>query len=190
MKAGRPSPSLSIIIPARNEKHYIKRCLQSLLSQRYENLEIIMVYDNSTDNTLAIAKTIKGRRLKLIPLKRTPPGLRLDAMTFNNSEGKLVLNNPVFYIDSVHKEENYISVTTAENAAILNDLYNVVLQVDKSSYPSLEKEEIKKILREFTTEAQSKPLSSILSNLKDKFKPYFHVASPYLQMLFSYFLRM
>jgi len=73
-KAGKPSPSLSIIIPARNEEQYIKRCLQSLLWQRYENLEVIMVDDNSTDDTLGIAKTIKDRRLKLIPLKRTPPG--------------------------------------------------------------------------------------------------------------------
>jgi glycosyltransferase involved in cell wall biosynthesis len=52
----------------------IKRCLQSLLWQHYESLEIIMVDDNSTDDTLDIAKTIKDRRLKLVTLKRTPPG--------------------------------------------------------------------------------------------------------------------
>jgi glycosyltransferase involved in cell wall biosynthesis len=32
-----------------------------------------MVDDNSTDDTLDIAKTIKDRRLKLITLRRTPP---------------------------------------------------------------------------------------------------------------------
>lgn len=125
--------------------------------------------------------------IPLNPLRQT--GLRIDAMTFNNEGGKLVLNNPVFYVDSVHKEEINIYIITAENADIFNDLYSVVLQVDKSSYSPLEKEEIKKILNEFTIEAQSKPLGRILSNLKDKFKPYFHLASPYLQMLFSYFLR-
>lgn len=74
LKSGKSIPSLSIIIPARNEERYIKRCLQSLLWQHYESLEIIMVDDNSTDDTLGIAKTIKDRRLKLITLKRTPPG--------------------------------------------------------------------------------------------------------------------
>ena len=73
LKTGKPIPSLSIIIPARNEERYIKRCLQSLLLQHYESFEIIMVDDNSTDDTLDIAKTIKDRRLKLITLRRTPP---------------------------------------------------------------------------------------------------------------------
>ena len=76
LKTAKPIPALSIIIPARNEERYIKRCLQSLLWQHYESFEIIMVDDNSTDDTIDIAKTIKDRRSKLITLRRTPP--RLD----------------------------------------------------------------------------------------------------------------
>ena len=92
-----------------------------------------------------------------------------------------MLNNPVFYIDSVYKEENNTMMTFSRN--------KVILEVEQSSRSLLEKEEIKKILREFIGEVQSKPLDSIISCLKNKFKPYFHIASPYLQMLFSYFLR-
>jgi hypothetical protein len=110
-------------------------------------------------------------------------------MNFNNDGDKLVLNNPVFYIDSVHKEENKTMITISGNTVIFNDLEKVILEVDQSSHSLLEKEEFKKILREFIGEVQSKPLDSIISSLKDKFKPYFHIASPYLQMLFSYFLR-
>ena len=99
-----------------------------------------------------------------------------------------MLNNPVFYIDSVHKEENKIMITFSGNTVIFNDLEKVILEVEQSSHSLLEKEEIKKILREFIGEVQSKPLDSIISYLKNKFKPYFHIASPYLQMLFSYFL--
>ena len=115
--------------------------------------------------------------------------LRIDTMTFNNDGEKLVLNNPVFYIDSVHKEENNTMMTFSGNKVIFNDLEKVILEVEQSSRSLLEKEEIKKILREFIGEVQSKPLDSIISRLKNKFKPYFHIASPYLQMLFSYFLR-
>ncbi len=107
--------------------------------------------------------------------------LRIDSMIFNNDGEKLVLNNPVFYIDSVYKEENNTMMTFSRN--------KVILEVEQSSRSLLEKEEIKKILREFIGEVQSKPLDSIISCLKNKFKPYFHIASPYLQMLFSYFLR-
>jgi len=88
-------PSLSIIIPARNEERYIKRCLQSLLWQHYENLEIIMVDDNSTDDALGIAKTIKDRRLKLITLKRTPPDWTgkswASQVAYLASNGKILL---------------------------------------------------------------------------------------------------
>ena len=114
--------------------------------------------------------------------------LGMDSMTFNDGE-KLVLNNPVFYIDSVHKEENNTMMTFSGNKVIFNDLEKVILEVEQSSLSLLEKDEIKKILREFIGEVQSKPLDSIISCLKNKFKPYFHIASPYLQMLFSYFLR-
>lgn len=107
--------------------------------------------------------------------------LRIDSMIFNNDGEKLVLNNPVFYIDSVHKEEYNTMMTFSRN--------KVILEVEQSSRSLLEKEEIKKILREFIGEVQSKPLDSIISCLKNKFKPYFHTASPYLRMLFSYFLR-
>lgn len=115
--------------------------------------------------------------------------LGMDSMTFNNDGEKLVLNNPVFYIDSVHKEENNTMMTFSGNKVICNELEKVILEVEQSSLSLLEKEEIKKILREFIGEVQSKPLDSIISYLKNKFKPYFHIASPYLQMLFSYFLR-
>lgn len=115
--------------------------------------------------------------------------LRIDTMTFDNDGEKLVLNNPVFYIDSVHKEENKTLMTFSGNTVIFNDLAKVILAVEQSSHSLLEKEEIKKILREFIGEVQSKPLDSIISCLKNKFKPYFHIASPFLQILFSYFLR-
>ena len=116
-------------------------------------------------------------------------GLGIGTMTFNNDRDRFVLNNPVFYIVSLHSEDNKAMVTNSINSVIFSDLQRVILEVDQSSHTSFEKEEIKKIVMQFANEVHSKPLGSIISNLKDKFKPYFHVASPYLQMLFSYFLR-
>jgi hypothetical protein len=94
-----------------------------------------------------------------------------------------------YFILTLHKEGNNTMMTFSENKVIFNDLEKVILEVEQSSLSLLEKDEIKKILREFIGEVQSKPLDSIISCLKNKFKPYFHIASPYLQMLFSYFLR-
>lgn len=44
-------PSLSVIIPAYNEQDMIERCVESLLAQRYDKLEIIFVLDRCTDET-------------------------------------------------------------------------------------------------------------------------------------------
>lgn len=47
-------PRLSVLIPARNEGKNIANCLESLVNQSYQNHEIIVLNDNSTDNTQLI----------------------------------------------------------------------------------------------------------------------------------------
>jgi chlorobactene glucosyltransferase len=49
-------PLVSVIIPARNEAHNIARCVSSILSTTYPNLELIVVDDSSTDATVSIAR--------------------------------------------------------------------------------------------------------------------------------------
>lgn len=71
----KSSPLVSVLIPARNEEANIKRCLKSLLRQDYPSIEVLVLDDNSTDNTSTIVKHIekKDSRVKLItgkPLKR------------------------------------------------------------------------------------------------------------------------
>jgi len=71
----RNPPLISILIPARNEELNIKRCVNSLRKQDYKNIEILVLNDNSIDNTAAIVEEIslKDSRVKLIngaPLKK------------------------------------------------------------------------------------------------------------------------
>lgn len=44
-------PLISVIVPVYNVENYIRRCLDSLLSQTYENLEILLVDDGSMDES-------------------------------------------------------------------------------------------------------------------------------------------
>lgn len=59
---------ISIIVPIYNSETYLRRCLISLINQKYNNLEIILVNDGSTDNSLSICKEYekKDSRIKLI----------------------------------------------------------------------------------------------------------------------------
>jgi len=64
-------PRVSIIVPACNEEDNIEQGLLSLLSQRYENLEIIVVDDRSTDSTADI----------LVWLQKSHPQLVVETVT-------------------------------------------------------------------------------------------------------------
>ena len=42
---------LSIIVPVYNVEQYINRCIKSIVNQTYQNIEIILVDDGSTDSS-------------------------------------------------------------------------------------------------------------------------------------------
>jgi chlorobactene glucosyltransferase len=64
VKFGEDAPLVSVLVPARNEANNIARCLRSLLAQDYPNFEIIVLNDNSTDATPAIAEMLGKDDLK------------------------------------------------------------------------------------------------------------------------------
>lgn len=57
---------VSIIVPAKNEENFIYDSLFSLVNQQYKNIEIIIVDDISTDNTIKIAQSFGDARIKII----------------------------------------------------------------------------------------------------------------------------
>ena len=67
-------PLLSVIIPAYNTEHYIGATIESILSQSYHNLEIIIVNDGSTDNTKKTCEKYKDPKIKLVNKENGGPG--------------------------------------------------------------------------------------------------------------------
>jgi len=66
------APSVSVIVPARNEEACLGRCLQSLVSQEGVEFEIIVVDDASTDRTREIAQSFPP--VNLVSAASVPPG--------------------------------------------------------------------------------------------------------------------
>jgi|ETNmetMinimDraft_23_1059889.scaffolds.fasta_scaffold23365_1 glycosyltransferase involved in cell wall biosynthesis len=56
---------VSVILTIKNESVHIKNCLDSIIHQSYEDFEIIVVDDYSTDNTLEILNSFNDKRIKL-----------------------------------------------------------------------------------------------------------------------------
>lgn len=59
---------ISIIVPIYNVDKYLTRCIDSIRAQTYSNIEIILVNDGSTDNSLALCESyvLEDNRVKLI----------------------------------------------------------------------------------------------------------------------------
>ena len=55
------SVKVSVIIPAYNTEEYMAQCLESLLKQTLQEIEIVIVDDGSTDKTLSILKQYEGQ---------------------------------------------------------------------------------------------------------------------------------
>ena len=68
------NPLVSIIIPLYNAEKYIGETITSALNQTWENKEIIIVDDGSTDNSLAIVKKFESQIVKVFTQKNTGAG--------------------------------------------------------------------------------------------------------------------
>ncbi|QDP84655.1 glycosyltransferase family 2 protein [Chryseobacterium sp. SNU WT5] len=66
---------ISIIIPCYNSASTISKCLTSVISQSYQNLEIIVVDDGSTDNTLEILKNFEETDSRIIIINQKNSGV-------------------------------------------------------------------------------------------------------------------
>ena len=85
-------PSISIVVPVYNAQKYLDKCLQSLLSQTFCDLEIICVNDGSTDGSLDILNKYaqKDKRIKVISKENTGlSGARNTAL--KNVTGKYLM---------------------------------------------------------------------------------------------------
>lgn len=75
-------PRVSVIVPVRNEARNVEAAIRSLLASDYPNLEVLLVDDASTDDTVAIARRVLGEldpagaRARLVDLAEVAVGER------------------------------------------------------------------------------------------------------------------
>ena len=69
------NPLFSIIIPCYNQAHFLSQCLNSLLEQGFENWEVIVVNDGSTDDTDEVVQEYSAVDSRIKWVKKTNGGL-------------------------------------------------------------------------------------------------------------------
>jgi glycosyltransferase involved in cell wall biosynthesis len=109
------SKLISVIIPAFEKEKHIKRCLESVLNQTYNNLEILIVYLAGKDRTLDIIESYKDNHIKIINQeKKTGPG---GARNIGLKEAK---GEYVGFVDA----DDYISIDFYEKLYNAAEKYN------------------------------------------------------------------
>ena len=71
---------VSIIIPVFNSENYLDRCINSVLNQTYDNLDVILVNDGSTDNSLKICKKYELKDKKVTVINQNNLGFLVPEM--------------------------------------------------------------------------------------------------------------
>ena len=136
---------ISIIINVYNGEKYINKCLDSIINQTYKNLEIIVVNDGSSDNTLNILNSYHDQRIKIITTKNL--GLSLSRnVGIDNASGSYL-----YFVDV----DDFIKPDT------ITYLYNLIKKYHKQiamatymniynyDYPEQEQAEQIKIINSF-----------------------------------------
>ena len=92
-------PAISVIIPLYNAEKYIGECLDSILAQTFQNFEVIVVDDCSTDSSYAIVKSYKEKFGKRLTLKRMEQNTGGGALPRNKGIS-LSRGEYIFFVDS------------------------------------------------------------------------------------------
>ena len=82
------TPSVSVIIPTYNRSQILKRAVISVLNQSYQDFEVVVVDDASTDETTEVVRKFEDKRIKYIRHKqnRGAPAARNTGLQVSNSE--------------------------------------------------------------------------------------------------------
>lgn len=67
-------PLVSVVLPTYNRAHVLPHAMRSILSQTYQNLELIVVDDNSSDGTRAVVDSFSDGRIRYV---KNEPNLKL-----------------------------------------------------------------------------------------------------------------
>ncbi|MDR2766288.1 MAG: glycosyltransferase [Holosporaceae bacterium] len=114
---------ISVIVPVYNVEKYLSKCLESILSQSFLDIEVICVNDGSTDRSAAILKEYAGKDSRITVINQSNCGLAAARNAgLRGAAGRYVL-----FVDSddwIHPE---ICATLA--ATIFDDLDLVVFDV-------------------------------------------------------------
>ncbi|MFT6069520.1 MAG: glycosyltransferase involved in cell wall biosynthesis [Bacteriovoracaceae bacterium] len=104
-------PLVSVVMPVYNAEKYLGSAIESILNQSYKNLEIIIVDDASTDNSLSIIESFKDPRIKIFKNKSNLKIVKSLNLGISKASGKFVARmdaDDISHEDRVKKQVRFL----------------------------------------------------------------------------------
>lgn len=105
------NPLISVVIPAHNREKTIGYCIQSVLNQTYQNFEILICDDCSTDKTIGVVENFKDKRIKLFKSDKKIGAQEARNTCIRNAEGDFIAfldSDDEFLPDKLEKQVNIL----------------------------------------------------------------------------------
>ncbi|MCM1059370.1 MAG: glycosyltransferase family 2 protein [Eubacterium sp.] len=100
---------VSVVVPVYNVKKYLSKCVESIMSQTYDNYEVLLIDDGSTDGSSEMCDRFAEQYEKIFAYHKENGGLS-DARNFAN---KYLKGDYIVYIDSDdYVDSEHISILT------------------------------------------------------------------------------
>ena len=129
-------PLVSIIMPAYNAEKFIERTLNSVLSQTYKNIEVLVVDDGSKDRTAEIVKSIAAQDQRVILLQQPNSGVSAARnLAIQKSKGEFIAPidaDDIWYPQNLEKQVQ----RSIESDASVGLVYCWSIDINEADLPS------------------------------------------------------
>ena len=126
----QPRPAVSVIIPMHNAEKYIKECFDSISAQTFQDFEVVIVDECSTDNSIDIVKGYLEKLGERLKLTRTLKYFENAGYTARNKGLSISCGEYVFFVDA----DDFLTKTALEELYTAARNYNADVVYTGSRY--------------------------------------------------------
>ena len=133
-------PLISIIMPAYNSEKYIKQSIESVIAQTYENWELIVVNDASTDQTIGVINKLaeKDKRIKVIS--------NIENLGVSKTRNKAITIAQSDWIAFLDSDDLWDEGKLEKQIALIREYKNVALFYTGTAYVNMQGKEAEFVL--------------------------------------------
>ena len=123
------NPTVSVIIPTYNRANLVGKAIKSVLSQTYQDFEIIVIDDGSTDNTREVIRGFKDKRVKYIKEYKKNRGISVTRnIGIKMARGKYIAlldSDDEFLPERLRKQVQLLQNKSSEVGVVCSWSYNI-----------------------------------------------------------------